>query len=54
VQTVNGQDWATVGNKRKKRNGVPTCTNPACRQPRIPPAVFCDDCLAEGYVEEAA
>jgi hypothetical protein len=37
----------------KKRQGS-TCCNPACRQPRIPPAAFCLDCQADGMVEEAA
>jgi hypothetical protein len=41
-----------IGRGRRPRGS--TCCRPGCFQPRVPPAAFCDSCLSEGYVEDAA
>jgi hypothetical protein len=43
---------ARIGRGRPKRSS--TCCRPGCYEPRVPPAAYCDTCVAAGYVEEAA
>lgn len=44
----------SIANKRKMRQGPPRCCNPACSETRVPPAAFCDQCIDDGWTEEAA
>ncbi len=45
---------------KSKGNGLrrvalpPKCCNPECVKARVPPAAFCEACVAAGWVEEAA
>lgn len=52
AQLERGSAWVQGDDNQHRRGRGPRCVNPACGEPRVPPAAFCVQCQQEGWCEE--